>query len=174
MPAPRFVHVVLAAAAFASIATSRLMPEVTVTEPLPAAVVDDGRPVQVYAIDLDRHGSSDAMLTGDLVVTLELRAAAGPPSGDAHLDVTLRAADGLEETAAIAVPAGTLGAPLQLQLPIWIACETRSPCRESLTLEIRRRDATDDAAVSVTGTLEANAISNDDAEPQITLEVTPL
>lgn len=168
----RFVRFVLVGAALASIATSRLAAEAIVTAPLPATTVDDSRPLQVYAIDLDR--TTGGTLSGYVTARLELSAAAGG-SRSAELDITLRGADGAEATLAVVVPAGALSLQHEVQLPVWIVCEREAPCREELTLEIARRTAADDPAVTVSGELEADAYTtSDDEQPEIAIGVTAL
>ena len=168
----RFVRFVLVGAALASIATSRLSAEAIVTAPLPASTLDDSQPLQVYAIDLDR--TTDGTLTGYVTARLELSAAAGS-SRSAELDITLRGADGAEAKLAVTVPAGALSLEHMVQLPVWTVCERESPCREELTLEIVRRTAADDPAVTVTGEVEADAYTtSDDDQPEIAIGVTAL
>ncbi len=179
-------RVVLAAAAAASIATSQLwwtLEEMALLEPV---ALEDRAPTSAYAIqatvETPYRGCADSngemTVCGDLQVSFDLSVRDVTGVLSAQVEVELRSltndSEGVSQLFTVGPGAPTTG---HLSVSAWSECASGS-CTEDFTLTLRRRPASGDPVVEVTGSVRARTQGPESSEPpagaRIALDVTNL
>jgi len=165
---------VMATAAFASIATSQApLWTLEATEQLESTVVEDG-PATTFGITAEARGPRGGHDGGDVDVFLEVAGGGENLDGATVRIALISEADPTQREEQELIV--TIGAPLTASffMPAWDSCQA-GPCFEDFRLEIT--NTTPNTSVTVSGQVRATLRGRDqEPEPdsEVVLEITPL
>ena len=160
-------HIVIAAAATASIATSSISWFTDETVVLEQIALDDRAPTTMYAIQatIDTGEDEPRARGGEVQVSLDLSALAATGVQLASVEVDLRSAtrEGeIDHQVFTVAPGGRITG--RLTLVAWPDCAARS-CTEDFTLTLRRVPATGGPTIEITGSVYADFSADGASEP---------